>query len=126
LPAARPALLALCDAIGCAIQAPHDIDALVIEGSELQADPAHRGLLILTATLRNRSPLAVGYPYVELALTDARDQTVASRALAPGDYAPGSTDLSAGLAPNAELGIKLFVDASATNQAGYRLYLFYP
>ena len=69
---------------------------LSIEASDLQADPAHRGLLILTATLRNRAAWPLAYPYLELTLTDAQDRVVVRRALAPADYAGGTVDLAAG------------------------------
>ena len=48
------------------------------------------------------------------------------RALAPAEYAGGTVDIATGMPGNGELAIKLFIDASATTQAGYRLYLFYP
>jgi hypothetical protein len=127
-PPARPVLQALCDAAGCTIHPLRDpaMGYLSIEASDLQADPAHRGLLILTATLRNRAAWALSYPYLELTLTDAQDRVVVRRALAPADYAGGTVDLQRGIAPNAEVSVKVFVDASATTQAGYRLYMFYP
>lgn len=125
-PVMRPALLGLCRLAGCAIEPVREIDSLSIEASDLQADPAHRGLLVLTATLRNRAGWALSYPYVELTLTDARDQTVARRALLPAEYAGGTVDVAGGIPANGEVPIKLFIDASATSQAGYRLYLFYP
>ncbi len=125
-PAARPALVQLCGLAGCEITPVREIAGLSIEASDLQADPAHRGLLILTATLRNRAAWALGYPYLELTLTDARDQAVARRALSPKEYAGGAADLDSGIASNAEVPVKVFIDASATSQAGYRLYLFYP
>jgi predicted Zn finger-like uncharacterized protein len=129
LPAAKPALERACAVLGCVISPLRDSDnggALSIDASDLQADPAHRGLLILTATLRNRATWPLAYPHLELTLTDAQDQVVARRALAPADYAGGTADVVAGIAPNAEAPIKLFIDASATTQAGYRLYAFYP
>ena len=46
--------------------------------------------------------------------------------MAPNEYAGGTADLSAGIAANGEAVVRLFIDASATSQAGYRLYLFYP
>jgi hypothetical protein len=46
--------------------------------------------------------------------------------LAPLDYAGGTVELAKGIAANGEIAIKLFIDASATAQAGYRLFLFYP
>jgi predicted Zn finger-like uncharacterized protein len=127
-PATRPALVRLCATAGCAIRPLRDVamSQLSIEASDLQADPAHRGLLILTATLRNRADWPLAYPHLELTLTDAQDRIVVRRALAPADYAGGTADLQRGIAPNGEIALKIFIDASATSQAGYRLYMFYP
>ena len=125
-PATRPALARICALSGCAIRPLRDVAALSIDASDLQADPAHKGLLILSATVRNRANYALAYPHLELTLTDAQDQVVVRRALAPADYAGGTAELGNGMAGNSEVAIKLFIDASATTQAGYRLYLFYP
>lgn len=125
-PVTKPLLVRVCTLAGCTVEPVHDIAGLSIEASDLQADPAHRGLLMLTATLRNRSPWALSYPYLELTLTDARDQPVVRRALQPSEYAGGTAPLHTGIPANAEVPVKLFIDASATSQAGYRLYLFYP
>ena len=101
-----------------------DASALSIEASDLQADPAHKGLLKLTATVRNRAAYAIAYPYLELTLTDPSDAIVARRAFPPAAYAPTRVG---GIAGNGELVVTMFFDASATSQqAGYRLYLFYP
>ena len=124
-PAAKPALTALCKAAGCAIRPLRDINGLQIEASDLQADPAHKGLLILSATIRNRATTPVAYPYLELTLTDANDQVVVRRALMPSEYASATVDVGSGIPANGEVVVKLFVDASATTQAGYRLGLFY-
>jgi len=126
LPWTRPVLAQMCALTGCAIRPLRNVAALSIDASDLQADPAHRGLLILTATVRNRAPYAVGYPHLELTLTDAQDQVVVRRALAPSDYASGTANTPAGIPANGEVPVKLFIDASATTQAGYRLYLFFP
>jgi hypothetical protein len=125
-PPARSALTSLCGALGCSVRPLRDIGALSIDASDLQADPAHRGLLILTATLRNRAGYAVAYPHLELTLTDASDHVVVRRALPPADYASGTADTARGIAANGEALVRLFIDARATSQAGYRLYLFYP
>ncbi len=126
VPATKPVLTRLCGIAGCAIRPLRDVAALSIDASDLQADPAHRGLLILTATIRNRAPYPIAYPHLELTLTDAQDQVVVRRALAPADFASGTANTGAGIPANAELPVKLFIDASATSQAGYRLYLFFP
>jgi predicted Zn finger-like uncharacterized protein len=127
-PATRPAIARLCAAAGCAVRPLRDaaMAHLAIEASDLQADPAHRGLLILTATVRNRAGWPLAYPHLELTLTDAQDRVVVRRVLAPAEYAGGTADLEGGIAPNGEVALKVFIDASATSQAGYRLYMFYP
>jgi len=126
MPATKPMLVRLCTLTGCAIRPLRDVSALSIDASDLQADPAHRGLLVLTATIRNRASYAIGYPYLELTLTDAQDAVVVRRALAPVEYVSGTTNTGAGIGANGEVPVKLFIDASATSQAGYRLYLFFP
>jgi hypothetical protein len=127
-PATKPALTLLCEAAGCAIRPLRDVAMryLSIDASDLQADPAHKGLLILTATVRSHAAWRLAYPHLELTLTDASDRVVVRRALAPSEYASGTADVARGVAPNGEVAIKLFIDASATTQAGYRLYMFYP
>lgn len=126
VPALRPALARMCALGGCTIRPLRDISWLSIDASDLQADPAHKGLLILTATIRNRAPYAVAFPHLELTLTDPQDGVVVRRALAPAEYAPGTQDIEAGIASNGEVAVRLYADASATQQSGYRVYLFYP
>jgi predicted Zn finger-like uncharacterized protein len=125
-PATRPLLASACRALACTIDPPRDAAALSIDASDLQADAAHRGLLMLSATIRNRAAHAIAYPYLELTLTDSSDRVVVRRAFAPAEYAGGTADTRQGIAANGERLVKLFLDASATQQAGYRLYLFYP
>lgn len=125
-PQTKPALIRLCALADCQLRPLQDIAGLSIEASDLQADPAHKGLLILSATIRNRATHALGYPYLELTLSNAQDQIVVRRAFAPGEYLSGAADLDSGIAGNGELAVKLFIDASTTSQAGYQVYLFYP
>jgi predicted Zn finger-like uncharacterized protein len=123
-PFTRPVLAALCVPIGCSVGPLRDAGALSIDASDLRADPGHRGLLELSATIRNRAAYPIAWPYLELTLTDASDHVVARRAFEPGDYA--AADIRQGIAGNGEQVVRLFFDASETLQAGYRLYLFYP
>ncbi|MEO9161125.1 MAG: DUF3426 domain-containing protein [Casimicrobiaceae bacterium] len=125
-PFTRPLLQGACDLLGCTIDPLRDSAALSIDASDLQADPAHRGLLLLSATLRNRALYPIAYPDLELTLTDSSDQVVVRRAFHPTDYIGGTSNPAAGIPGNGEKVVRLFIDASATSQAGYRLYLFYP
>lgn len=139
-PKTRPAIIKLCTILACQVRPLQEISGvggcaredcgLSIE-AEVQADPAHKGLLILSATIRNRGPYPLGYPYLELTLSDIdkqtqRDVVVVRRAFAPQEYANAAADLDSGIPGNGEVNAKLFIDASATAQAGYQVYLFYP
>lgn len=127
-PVAAPALTHICEVAGCSVRPVRDtgMQYLTIEASDLQADPAHKGLLLLTATIRNRAGGTYAWPHLELTLTDAQDHVVVRRVLAPAEYAGGTVDIARGIAANGAVDIRLFIDASATVQAGYRLYLLYP
>jgi predicted Zn finger-like uncharacterized protein len=126
MPSTKPMLARACAVVGCTIRPLRDMSALSIDASDLQADPAHRGLHIQTATNRKRASYPIGFPHLELTLTDAQDAVVVRRALTPVEYASGTTNTAAGIPANGEVPVKLFIDASATSQAGYRLYLFFP
>jgi len=125
-PATKPTLVKMCALSRCEVRPLADISGLSIEASDLQADPAHRGLLILSSTIRNRMGYPLAYPYLELTLSDTQDQVVVRRAFAPDEYLTATADTRSGIAGNAEIAVKLFIDASATSQAGYQVYLFYP
>jgi predicted Zn finger-like uncharacterized protein len=125
-PTVKPALIRLCAVAGCEVRPMRDISGLSIEASDLQADPAHRGLLILSTTIRNRAPYSLAYPDLELTLSNTNDQIVVRRAFTPQEYVSGAADPRTGIGANSEIAVKLFIDASATTQAGYQVYLFYP
>jgi len=124
-PEAAPWLRQACVVVGCELALPRQADLISIEGSELQADTARGGLLALQATLKNRAGFAQAFPALELTLTDARDQLVARRVLPPAEYLPAAV-ANGSFAANADLAVRLWIDAKGAGAAGYRLYVFYP
>lgn len=126
VPALRPLLEALSAAFGSEMPLPRQAALVSIESSDLQADPGRGKLLVLQATLRNRAAYAQAYPALELTLTDTRDKAIARRVLLPEEYLSPAA-LSDGPFPtNAEMEVKLWLEAQQIDAAGYRLYLFYP
>lgn len=128
-PETRPALQEVCSLIGCDLPLPQKINLLGIESSELHPNPQNKGVLALTATLKNRAPFAQTYPHLELTLTDVTDQAVLRKILTPPDYLPKATDISLGFAASSDVSISLVLVPEAgihAASAGYRLYLFYP
>jgi predicted Zn finger-like uncharacterized protein len=125
-PTAKPVLAQICADLGCDLPLPRRAELMSIETSDLQADGANPGVMVLSATLRNRAAFPQQFPSLELTLTNAQDQPVARRVLNAGDYRGGAPDLDAGFAGNSELPVRVFIEAAALKPTGYRLYLFYP
>ena len=126
VPQAKPYAATLCATLGCDLPLPRSIEMMSIEASDLQADTTNPNVMVLTATLKNRAIFDQQFPLLELTLTDAQDQPVVRRVLAPQDYIDKNANVGAGFAANSEIAIKVFIEGSQVKATGYRLYLFYP
>lgn len=123
-PQVRPLLDMLCEHAHCTVELPSDPDKVSIETSDLH--PGKKGILELSATLRNRAPHAQAWPHLELTLTDAADKPIVRKVITPAQYLPAAQTAADGFAADGELGLQLQLDAGTLPAAGYRLYLFYP
>ena len=85
-PETKPYAAALCATLGCELPLPRRIELMSIEASDLQADTTNPNVMVLSATLKNRAIFDQQLPLLELTLTDAQDQPVVRRVLAPQDY----------------------------------------
>lgn len=125
-PSLRRALVTYADLFGAALPPLRHAEQISIEGSDLQADPARSGQLLLLATLANRAPYAQALPLLELTLTDTHDQAVARKVFPPEQYLPDPAAASAPFAPRSEIALRLPIETRDIAAAGYRLYVFYP
>ena len=125
-PALRPLLETLSDLVGADIPLPRHPELISIETSDLQVDPKRTNLLSLQATLRNRATHEQAYPALQLSLTDTQDNVIARRVFLPGEYL-SPNDLSPLIfAADAEISVRMWIEAKELAAAGYRLYAFYP
>lgn len=122
-PAARPALAAFCDRLGCTIAPPRRPQDVLIESSVLLRRAPDRYSFHLV--VRNRADIEVAAPALELTLTDLQDQPLVRRVWTP-DAWPQPLER---LAPGAEWPLQLelaFDHPDAARMTGYRAVLFYP
>lgn len=124
-PASRPPLEQMCSWFGCRVALPQNPDLLSIETSSLEAEAGRPGVVVLSATLRNRATYAQGYPLFELTLTDYQDKLTARRIFQPQEYLAKDSILQNGMPANEEIDVKLHLDLGELKAAGYRVYLFY-
>jgi predicted Zn finger-like uncharacterized protein len=124
-PGLKPLLVQLCGALRCTVAPPQlRPQQIVIEASDLQVnDPARPGIIQLTATLRNHAGHDLGYPALDLVLTNTREHTLARRIFLPRDYLEAGRDARAGIPASAEITVSLNLDTGDLNPAGFRLDL---
>lgn len=115
----------LCTAAGCEVFPARLSSHLHIEASDLKAvDAGTPSQIELTAAIRNRAPIALPPPAIELTLTDGLDQPIGRRVFLPREYLAPAVE--APLQPGGELNIHVFLDTGELRAAGYRIFLFYP
>lgn len=126
-PESRPALVALCEALGCDIQPLRRLGALAVAGSGLAPGGAPDSYR-LSLTLHNRDAIALATPSVELSLTDARGQLIARRVLGPAELkrVPGDAPLGPSLEAAAETQAVAVFAVRERAVSGYTVELFYP
>jgi hypothetical protein len=123
-PVLKPHLAQFCDWLGCTVAPPQRPKQIAIEASDLQAtDTARPGIIRLTATLRNHAGHELGYPAIDLVLTNTREHTLARRIFLPNEYLDRGRDVAAGIPANAEVTVRLDLDTGDLNPAGFRLDL---
>jgi predicted Zn finger-like uncharacterized protein len=126
LPDARPLMTQACEMVGCQLGLPQNFDQLSIESSDLVADPQKPDQIELRATLRNKARYVQAFPHLDLILTNAQDDTLVKRVIAPNTYLKPPATSATGFAPNSEINVKLQFKAQDVKPAGYRLQLIYP
>ena len=123
-PTLKPAIERLCELLECSAPLPQRPKLISIEASDLQIlDPARPGVIQLTATLRNHAGYNLGYPALDLVLTNTKEHTLARRIFVPEDYLENGRDVKSGLPANAEVTVRLDLDTGELGAAGFRLGL---
>jgi hypothetical protein len=123
-PGLKPIVAQFCGMLGCSVPLPQRPKLINIEASDLQIqDPARPSVIQLTATLRNHAGYEVGFPALDLVLTNTKEHTLARRIFMPDEYLDTDRNAAAGLAANAEITVRLVLDTGALGAAGFRLAL---
>jgi hypothetical protein len=86
-------------------------------------DQANPGLVVLTATLRNRATIELGYPPLDLVLTNSREHTIARRTFLPAEYLAAGENPRGSVAPGAKIAILLNLDTGDLGATGFKLNL---
>lgn len=120
-PGLAPVMESACAIVGCRIEAPRNLAALAVEGSNLRQRNGE-GAYELAVALRNRSASAVRVPAFELTLIDSQGKSLIRRVLTPGDMGAADERL-----PGAtEWNLQAALQVDDRRIAGYTVEIFYP
>jgi predicted Zn finger-like uncharacterized protein len=123
-PSLKPVLVALCDALSCKLQAPMQIESIVIDSSAFSK--VKPDVYKLSVTLKNTATVELVKPSLELTLTDAQDQALIRKVISPADLG----DKVAVIGQNDEVSWTIPLSVKHTQGAeqiaGYRVVAFYP
>jgi predicted Zn finger-like uncharacterized protein len=125
-PATKPYLEQYCELFGCSLSPTQQKQLLDIESSDMHIDPVRPSVITLNATIRNHAAYPQALPLFELTFIDAQNRSLASRIFRPDMYLERDANVNGTLAPGNELNVRLHLDTSDLNPAGYRLSLLYP
>jgi predicted Zn finger-like uncharacterized protein len=117
----QPPLALLCSWGGCRIEPPRQVEALVVDSSGLvrvDATSTYR----LSVMLRNRAPIELALPAVDLSLTDAQGDVIARRVLGAAELGVTQRSLPGG----AELSMNALLAVGDRPVSGYTIEVFYP
>ncbi len=120
-PALRPVLVQSCELLGCQVDALRQIESLAVESSGLVRIDG-TALYRLSVVLRNKAPLELAQPALDLSLTDAQGKVIARRVLTLSELGI----VSKTMAPSAELPIQVAVSVGDRQVVGYTVEIFYP
>lgn len=126
-PQFKPALMLMCEKLGCTVASLRQIESVVIDSSSFNRSKGDT--YRLNIGLRNTASVDVALPSVELTLTDSQDQALVRRVLSAAELVkPGSTEsvLAAGAEWQGQATITVRLAANAERFTGYRVLAFYP
>ncbi len=126
-PQIRPALIGMCEQLGCSVAALRQIESVVIDSSSFNRFKGDTYRLNLV--LRNTASIDVAIPSVELTLTDSQDQALLRRVLSANELGKSGEPqgvLAAGAEWQGQATITVRMAPNAERFTGYRVLAFYP
>jgi len=121
LPWSQPYLARACATLGCRVDLPREIGLISIDDYEMQQDPEHENVIVLSAALFNRAGFTQAYPSLIVTLTDDQDHPLLRRTFTPQQYLPAPSEVETGIPAHGETRIKLLLHTEDQQVTGFHL-----
>ena len=124
VPFMRPALVATCEVLTCALAPLRQIGSITIESSSFTR--VKDGVYLLQAILKNEAELDLAAPALELTLTDTQDHALLRWVISADEYSGTQRLIVAGKEMAVDFPFSVGSEAATEAILGYRLLAFYP
>ncbi|MCX8516674.1 MAG: zinc-ribbon and DUF3426 domain-containing protein [Rhodoferax sp.] len=124
VPYMRPALVATCEVLTCALAPLRQIGSITIESSSFTR--VKDGVYLLKAILKNEAELDLAAPALELTLTDTQDHALLRWVISADEYSGTQRLMAAGKEMAVDFPFSVRNEAATESIWGYRLLAFYP
>jgi hypothetical protein len=121
-PEAAPLLVRWCQLLDCQLQAPQNIESVVVESITMTRNANSTDTFLLSVALQNRSPFAVAVPALDLTLRDANGALITRRMLKPEELQLKTTAIEA----QSETQVQVTLTEKEQRIVGYTVEAFYP
>lgn len=115
----RPAVAALCGALGCSLPPWREPQAFAMLDRDVRPVPDAPGVLLAQATFRNDARWSQPWPILMLTLKDADGRTLGARALRPAEYLPRDSTAAPTLGPGQSAQIAVRVREPSANVVAF-------
>ena len=86
VPQLRPAMAAMCDALGCKLPIQVDVNQVVSNKLVVRSHPSAANSLVIDAVIENQASFVQPFPDIKLSFSDINGNPVASRRFSPMEY----------------------------------------
>ena len=124
LPQIREPAFALCEVLGCSLQAPEKTEPIQLVSRDVRTHPRYENALLVNASMVNASAETIDFPTVQLGLFDNTGAAIGIRQFKPPEYLDKSIDIAAGIPPGRSVHVVMEL-ANAADRATSFEFSFY-
>jgi hypothetical protein len=127
LPGARPALVSLCNALGCSMPLPHDESQIEIVDYGFARLSERSDRYVLYVKVTNNAKFAQDWPNLELVLKNDIHQPLSRRILVPAEWVPPERFAqNTGIPPRGNVDINMQLEVTGITPSNFEVGHFYP
>ncbi len=124
-PGLAPWVHTICTHLDCLMLRQGRLSDVVLLNRDVRTHPVYQDTVLVNATLRNESQVALPYPVMQLQLYDNRQTILAYREFAPEEYLDRNASVSWGMLPGVPVHLVLELTGPVKDATGFEFGFAY-